>query len=53
MLLDDSEIGTRDFRLVDSEGDRRGEIEAEFVVTFVAVDVYPYMRSKPTTGSSI
>lgn len=45
VLLDDSDIGTHEFRLVDRDGDRRVESDARFAVTFLAVEVYRYMHT--------
>ena len=45
VLLDDSEIGTHDFRVAEREGERRVQIDARFIVTFLAVEVYHYVHS--------
>jgi hypothetical protein len=45
VLLDGSEIGTHDFRVAEREGERRVQIDARFIVTFLAVEVYRYVHS--------
>jgi len=45
VLLDGSEIGTHDFRVAEREGERRVQIDAKFIVTFLAVEVYHYVHS--------
>jgi len=45
VLLDGSEIGTHDFRVAEREGERRVQIDARFIVTFLAVEVYHYVHS--------
>jgi hypothetical protein len=45
VLLDDSEIGTHDYRIAERDGGRRVQIDARFIVTFLAVEVYRYVHT--------
>jgi hypothetical protein len=45
VLLDDSEIGTHDYRIAERDDERRVEIDARFIVTFLAVEVYRYVHT--------
>jgi len=42
VFLDDSEVGTHTFRVVDANGERRVESDARFTVKFLFIDAYTY-----------
>ena len=45
VLLDDSEIGIHEYRIAEREGERRVQIDAKFIVTFLAIEVYRYAHT--------